>query len=112
MRLTRPWLAATSFLPMLAAAPSYSGWRLPATVQSLLELFPSFDLAVPKKKTSHSRKAMRSANKGLKDKRSMCSLYVLVCPTGAELCSQILCIVPDADHQNSHIISVPIVTRA
>ncbi|KAF9644671.1 hypothetical protein BDM02DRAFT_3068811, partial [Thelephora ganbajun] len=40
-------------------------------LDSLLELFPPFLLAVPKKKTSHSRKAMRSANKGLKDKRNI-----------------------------------------
>ncbi|EPQ60784.1 hypothetical protein GLOTRDRAFT_22635, partial [Gloeophyllum trabeum ATCC 11539] len=38
---------------------------------SLLDLFPPFLLAVPKKKTSHSRKRMRSANKGLKDKLNL-----------------------------------------
>ncbi|KZS92999.1 hypothetical protein SISNIDRAFT_412073 [Sistotremastrum niveocremeum HHB9708] len=38
--------------------------------QALWELFPPFLLAVPKKKTSHSRKRMRSANKGLQDKTS------------------------------------------
>lgn len=40
------------------------------SIQALLDLFPPFLLAVPKSKTSHSRKAMRSANKGLKDKHS------------------------------------------
>lgn len=41
------------------------------TFASLLaELFPPFLLAVPKSKTSHSRKSMRSANKGLKNKTS------------------------------------------
>jgi large subunit ribosomal protein L32 len=38
---------------------------------SLLEIFPPFLLAVPKKKVSHSRKAMRAANKGLKDKQNI-----------------------------------------
>ncbi|EIM92441.1 uncharacterized protein STEHIDRAFT_23042, partial [Stereum hirsutum FP-91666 SS1] len=38
---------------------------------SLLELLPGWVLAVPKKKISHSRKAMRSANKGLKDKQNL-----------------------------------------
>ncbi|KAI0257630.1 hypothetical protein BJV78DRAFT_1079207, partial [Lactifluus subvellereus] len=38
---------------------------------SLRDLIPPFLLAVPKKKVSHSRKAMRSANKGLKDKQNL-----------------------------------------
>ncbi|KAI0304957.1 hypothetical protein BC826DRAFT_898030, partial [Russula brevipes] len=38
---------------------------------SLRNLIPPFLLAVPKKKVSHSRKAMRSANKGLKDKQNL-----------------------------------------
>jgi large subunit ribosomal protein L32 len=52
------WLLGTSFR-----------WSF-SPLDSLLELFPPFLLAVPKKKVSHSRKAMRSANKGLKDKQS------------------------------------------
>ena len=40
------------------------------TLPSLLELLPPIILAVPKKKVSHSRKAMRSAHKGLQDKQS------------------------------------------
>ncbi|KAI0094646.1 ribosomal L32p protein family-domain-containing protein [Irpex rosettiformis] len=63
--------AAATFLPTFLTAPSPSSWTLPASLQSLLELFPPFVLAVPKKKTSHSRKAMRSANKGLKDKHNI-----------------------------------------
>ncbi|KAI0704842.1 hypothetical protein BC835DRAFT_1261988 [Cytidiella melzeri] len=59
------------FLPTFLAAPRPSSWTLPASLQSLLELFPPIVLAVPKKKTSHSRKAMRSANKGLKDKHNL-----------------------------------------
>ncbi|KAJ6610038.1 hypothetical protein B0H10DRAFT_2061705 [Mycena sp. CBHHK59/15] len=58
----------------LAAVPAFltasRTWALP-TLQSLLELFPPFLLAVPKKKVSHSRKSMRSANKGLKDKHNI-----------------------------------------
>ncbi|TFK77061.1 hypothetical protein BDN72DRAFT_24556 [Pluteus cervinus] len=41
------------------------------SLQSLVDLLPPFLLAVPKSKTSHSRKAMRSANKGLKDKHNI-----------------------------------------
>ena len=63
-----PRLFLRRFLP-----PSFA-WRhsfaLPSLLAPLLELFPSVVLAVPKKKVSHSRKSMRSANKGLKDKLS------------------------------------------
>jgi len=70
-------LSARAFLPNLASffpqASTWTSFRWTASpLDSLLELFPPFLLAVPKKKTSHSRKAMRSANKGLKDKRSAC----------------------------------------
>ncbi|EDR15608.1 uncharacterized protein LACBIDRAFT_300691 [Laccaria bicolor S238N-H82] len=57
--------------PFLFVPPALT-WSLPS-LQSLLELFPPFVLAVPKSKTSHSRKAMRSANKGLKDKHNITS---------------------------------------
>ncbi|KAF5314088.1 hypothetical protein D9611_006892 [Ephemerocybe angulata] len=60
--------AAFLFAPAL---PRTGTWSL----QSLLELFPSIVLAVPKKKVSHSRKSMRSANKGLKDKQN-----IVACP--------------------------------
>ncbi|SJL05719.1 uncharacterized protein ARMOST_09055 [Armillaria ostoyae] len=60
-------LFAANFLPAFLTAPNPFTWRIP----SLLELFPSIVLAVPKKKTSHSRKAMRAANKGLKDKQNI-----------------------------------------
>jgi large subunit ribosomal protein L32 len=46
-----------------------SSWSIPL-LPSLRDFIPPFLLAVPKKKVSHSRKAMRSANKGLKDKQS------------------------------------------
>ncbi|KAH7931014.1 hypothetical protein BV22DRAFT_976439, partial [Leucogyrophana mollusca] len=47
--------------------------------ESLLELLPAIVLAVPKSKISHSRKSMRSANKGLKDKRN-----IVNCPACGE----------------------------
>ncbi|KAH9835588.1 uncharacterized protein C8Q71DRAFT_86499 [Rhodofomes roseus] len=65
---SRPLLSAAALLP--AFLPRSFEWRLPS-LASVLELFPPFLLAVPKKKTSHSRKAMRSANKGLHDKRNL-----------------------------------------
>ncbi len=60
----------TSILPTFL-----TGWTLPQTFPSLEELILR---AVPKKKTSHSRKSMRSANKGLKDKRRTCFRFVLL----------------------------------
>ncbi|KAH8102630.1 ribosomal L32p protein family-domain-containing protein [Cristinia sonorae] len=59
-----------NLLPAAFLAPKPITWAIPS-LQSLLELFPPFLLAVPKKKTSHSRKSMRSANKGLKDKHNI-----------------------------------------
>ncbi|CAG8494198.1 9686_t:CDS:1 [Diversispora eburnea] len=41
------------------------------TLIGLSEAIGSFLLAAPKKKTSHSKKRMRSANKGLKDKTNI-----------------------------------------
>ncbi|PCH33583.1 hypothetical protein WOLCODRAFT_112100 [Wolfiporia cocos MD-104 SS10] len=66
---SRPLLAAAALVPSFLTPRPFS-WALP-TLQSLLELFPPFLLAVPKKKVSHSRKSMRSANKGLKDKENL-----------------------------------------
>ncbi|GBE78289.1 hypothetical protein SCP_0111730 [Sparassis crispa] len=65
----RPLFSA-ALIPAFLTTPRPFSWVTP-TLQSLLELLPPFLLAVPKKKTSHSRKAMRSANKGLKDKRNL-----------------------------------------
>ncbi|KAJ7706134.1 ribosomal L32p protein family-domain-containing protein [Mycena rosella] len=71
-RTTRPASLATPFA--FAAVPAFLAasrtWAFPS-LQSLLELFPPFVLAVPKSKTSHSRKSMREANKGLKDKQNI-----------------------------------------
>ncbi|CAK5280543.1 unnamed protein product [Mycena citricolor] len=79
-RLTRPIFARTPY-PLLPtrlwafAVPSLltgsRAWSMPSLQSLLEELFPPFVLAVPKKKTSHSRKAMREANKGLKDKQNI-----------------------------------------
>ncbi|KAL1951984.1 hypothetical protein VTO73DRAFT_1133 [Trametes versicolor] len=84
--LARMSLAA-AFLPAFLAAPKPFSWAMPA-LPSLLELFPPWLLAVPKKKTSHSRKAMRSANKGLKDKENLLEGEEPVC--GAERCYRVL----------------------
>ena len=69
-----------STFTMAALLPAVYSWQKPfslalPTLPSLLELIPPIILAVPKKKVSHSRKAMRSAHKGLQDKQS--GLYVL-----------------------------------
>ncbi|KAI0669937.1 hypothetical protein C8Q78DRAFT_1038457 [Trametes maxima] len=61
---------AAALIPAFLATPKPFSWAIPS-LPSLLELFPPWLLAVPKKKTSHSRKAMRSANKGLKDKQNL-----------------------------------------
>ncbi|KAG9017914.1 hypothetical protein FRB93_004725 [Tulasnella sp. JGI-2019a] len=62
-------------------SPFSYGFTLPAltitipSLRPLTDLFPPFLLAVPKKKVSHSRKSMRSANKGLEDKT-----HIVACP--------------------------------
>ena len=54
-----------------ALAPAGAGLTLPAMpVSEVPEAWDGLLLAAPKKKVSHSRKAMRSANKGLKDRIS------------------------------------------
>lgn len=70
---TRPLLSSALVPSFLRTALPFA-WALPTTLGALLELLPPFVLAVPKKKVSHSRKSMRSANKGLKDKQSTCFL--------------------------------------
>ena len=86
-------LSARAFLPNFASLfPQASTWTsfkwAASPLDSLLELFPPFLLAVPKKKTSHSRKAMRSANKGLKDKRSAFACLVLFLPQFSYFCGR------------------------
>ncbi|KAG8691861.1 hypothetical protein FRC11_007220 [Ceratobasidium sp. 423] len=73
------WTSRFSGFGLTAAGPAPSGSTLRLaerlsvlpSLRTLLELFPPIVLAVPKKKTSPSKKRMRSANKGLKDKTSI-----------------------------------------
>ncbi|KAG2072704.1 hypothetical protein BDR04DRAFT_1096340 [Suillus decipiens] len=71
-------LVAASLNTNLELRQKSFSWALPG-LQSLLELLPPIVLAVPKSKISHSRKSMRSANKGLKDKRN-----IVNCPACGE----------------------------
>ncbi|KAJ3719890.1 hypothetical protein C8R42DRAFT_583723 [Lentinula raphanica] len=69
-----PAFRSTFSRPLLPTfLPSFLGgsFRIPSLASLLEELFPRILLAVPKKKVSHSRKAMRAANKGLKDKHNL-----------------------------------------
>ncbi|KAI0271364.1 hypothetical protein BC834DRAFT_818386 [Gloeopeniophorella convolvens] len=61
---------SSAFFTASPSAILGSAWSIPL-LPSLRDLIPPFLLAVPKKKVSHSRKAMRSANKGLKDKHNL-----------------------------------------
>lgn len=111
IQLTRPVLAA-SLIPTFLTAPKSFALSLPS-LQSLLELFPPFLLAVPKSKTSHSRKAMRSANKGLKDKQS--ALYCYFEPVESNLnpgCLKISSIAQDVGLQNSRTTCAPTAIRS
>ena len=69
------WSSTPPFTPALSCAPALtSGSALAESAEgsssswSLGSLWDGILLAVPKKKVSHSRKSMRSANKGLKDR--------------------------------------------
>ncbi|KAJ6519865.1 hypothetical protein C8R45DRAFT_1204947 [Mycena sanguinolenta] len=101
-QLTRPLLARPLFSTLFfapfstpfafAAFPAFLAasrtWTFPS-LESLLELFPPFVLAVPKKKVSHSRKSMREANKGLKDKHNIVNCPACGAPKLAHhLCNQ------------------------
>lgn len=72
----RSSLPSTTILRSTLSTPA---WYLSIPgLASLLELLPPIVLAVPKSKISHSRKSMRSANKGLKNKSSKSILVVWV----------------------------------
>ncbi|CDS01603.1 related to MRPL32-mitochondrial ribosomal protein of the large subunit [Sporisorium scitamineum] len=63
--------SSTSYTPALATASPQSPTPSASTEssgRSLGSLWDGILLAVPKKKVSHSRKSMRAANKGLKDR--------------------------------------------
>ncbi|WRT65637.1 ribosomal protein L32 [Kwoniella shivajii] len=61
--------------PVAPLTSTASGWTsiFPSfSLESILELIPPIVWAsVPKKKTSHSRKSMRAANKGLKNRTNL-----------------------------------------
>ncbi|KAE9411089.1 hypothetical protein BT96DRAFT_870955 [Gymnopus androsaceus JB14] len=61
-------LSLAASKPFLSTFFSFGGSSWASVLQ---EFFPRILLAVPKKKVSHSRKAMRAANKGLKDKHNL-----------------------------------------
>lgn len=62
---------SSSLLSLLPFSfPSISSIFPEETLNNLRELLPPWVLAVPKSKTTHSAKSMRSANKGLKEQQS------------------------------------------
>ncbi|GAA5902172.1 hypothetical protein JCM5296_006620 [Sporobolomyces johnsonii] len=78
-----------------SAAPALPTYALPSLASlipdslaaGLRELLPPWVFAVPKSKTTHSAKRMRSANKGLKEKHNL-----VACPScGAPKLSHHLC---------------------
>lgn len=56
-------------LPVFSVAAPSSFRAIPDTLAALRDLLPPWLLAVPKSKTSHSKKSMRSSNKGLKEQQ-------------------------------------------
>jgi large subunit ribosomal protein L32 len=66
----RPFASTSTGSSFLGALNAGVQSLLQGPASSLLDLLPPIILAVPKSKVSHSRKSMRSANKGLKEKIS------------------------------------------
>ena len=66
------WILSTAAALPSTYAPSSGSWYAPLlpALERLGELFPPILMAVPKHKVTHSRKSMRSANKGLHNKTS------------------------------------------
>ncbi|BGP12735.1 hypothetical protein JCM10213_008874 [Rhodosporidiobolus nylandii] len=80
---------STTFSVALCPAPAATSLAsfVPDTLAGLRDLLPPWVFAVPKRKTTHSAKRMRSANKGLKEKQNLVS-----CPScGAPKLSHHLC---------------------
>ncbi|GAA6032807.1 hypothetical protein JCM8097_000803 [Rhodosporidiobolus ruineniae] len=79
---------STSFSIALSSAPAASlASLIPDTLAGLRDLLPPWVLAVPKSRTTHGAKRMRSANKGLKEKQNLVS-----CPScGAPKLAHHLC---------------------
>ena len=100
---------SSALFPSSSSSIFGSAWSIPL-LPSLRDIIPSFVFAVPKKKVSHSRKAMRSANKGLKDKQSRQISLRSICYVLTSL--QTWFIALDVVQQNSHIIYVLIATPA
>lgn len=69
LRTSSPLSLLAIPLPAALQLPSL-GSLFPDGLSSLRELLPGWVLAVPKSKTTHSAKRMRSANKGLKEQQS------------------------------------------
>ena len=85
--LSLAFLAPSLRLALLPASPSStltlvpsSNTIIPPLPQSLLDLLPPWLLAVPKSKTSHSKKSMRSSNKGLKEQQGTFTTRLFVRP--------------------------------
>lgn len=66
-----PTLSPPPHRRTLIALPSFA--FIPDTLSSLRDLLPPWLLAVPKSKTSHSKKSMRHSNKGLKEQQGTLS---------------------------------------
>ncbi|GAA5994999.1 bL32 family ribosomal protein [Rhodotorula paludigena] len=86
--------APASFSVSLSAAPALPSSSLPSlaslipdTLSGLRDLLPPWVFAVPKRRTTHGAKRMRSSNKGLKEKQNLVS-----CPScGAPKLAHHLC---------------------
>ncbi|GAA6001925.1 hypothetical protein JCM10207_002382 [Rhodosporidiobolus poonsookiae] len=81
-------LSAALSLPSAAPAASLSLANLiPDSLAGLRDLLPPWVFAVPKRRTTHGAKRMRSSNKGLKEKQNLVS-----CPScGAPKLAHHLC---------------------
>lgn len=75
-------LCTSTPMPSPAAAPAAPWYTFLPGLSSLLELMPPILMAVPKHKVTHSRKSMRSANKGLKNRTSESAYHLAatLCP--------------------------------